>query len=425
MTTADPNSYFKNFTKLFSGNLVGQLLPFIFAPFIARIYSPADMAVQETFLSVVSLIGIVSMGRFEIAVVLEKNEDRLKVLLKLCALVLAGFVLLSTLFSVFPSLIVQFFNSEEIAFHLRFLPLAIVAIGILNLLTQWLLHQGKFSSISASRIIQSFIQNAGYAFFGYIGFGVKGMLFAWIAGAILPVIVLGIPMLRTILSDGWPKAEIKEMAVHHKDFPMVNSLHAFTDILATQFLLFGIISHQYGVTALGLFALTNRYLKAPLVLISGALSQLYYSEASGFIHQSRSVKPIYIRTLKMMLMVLLPFALVIFFFGEDLFTWYLGPKWKDAGTITVYFIPLLVTNFICSCVSSTPILMKQQKTAYVFSIVGYALGLGVLFISSVYKVEFKSALLIYSLGMSLFYIVLSSWYFQLISKFENQVITAK
>jgi O-antigen/teichoic acid export membrane protein len=126
-----------------------------------------------------------------------------------------------------------------------------------------------------------------------------------------------------------------------------------------------------------------------------------------------------------MLMVLLPFALVIFFFGEDLFTLYLGPKWKDAGTITVYFIPLLVTNFICSCVSTTPVLMKQQKTAYAFSIVGYALGLGVLFISSVYKVEFKSALLIYSLGMSLFYIVLSSWYFQLISKFENQVISAK
>jgi hypothetical protein len=422
MNPTEHKTYFKNFTRLFSGNLLGQLLPFVFAPIVARIYSPADIAIQENFLTVVSLIGIVAMGRFEIAVVLEKNEDRLKVLLKLCAVVLAGFVLLSGLFSLFPEWIVQFFNAKEITFHLRFLPLAIAGIGLLNLLTQWLLHQSKFSSLSASRIIQSFIQNAGYAFFGYIGFGVKGMLFAWIAGALLPVFVLGIPMLRSIFSDGWPKSEMKEMAIHHKDFPMVNSLHAFTDILATQFLLFGIISHQYGVTSLGLFALTNRYLRAPLILISGALSQLFYSEASGFVHHGRSIKPIYLRTVKLMLVVLLPFACVIFFFGKDLFNWYLGPKWVEAGTITVYLIPVLVTNFICSCVSTIPVLMKQQKTAYVFSLVGYALGLGMLFASSIYGVEFKTALLAYSLGMSFFYIVLSSWYFQMITKFEKQVI---
>ena len=420
MNQTEHKTYLKNFTKLFSGNLIGQLLPFVFAPFIARIYSPADMAVQENFLTVVSLIGIVGMGRFEIAVVLEKKEERLQILLKLCGWILLGFILLSTFFSIYPDWLIHFFNSEEIAFHLRFLPLAIAGLGLLNLLTQWLLHQSKYSALSASRIIQSFFQNAGYAFFGYIGFGVKGMLFAWIAGAILPVLILGLPMLKQMFKGGVSQSELKEMAIHHKDFPMVNSLHAFTDILATQFLLFGIISHQYGVTALGLFAITNRYLKAPLILISGSLSQLFYSEASSLIHQGRSIKSIYLRTIRMMLMVLLPFAIVIFFFGEDLFTWYLGDKWKEAGTITIYLVPVLVTNFICSCVSTTPVLMKQQKIAYAFSIVGYALGLGVLFAASLYQFDFKNALLVYSIGMSVFYMVLSSWYFQLISKFDKQ-----
>lgn len=420
MNPTEHKTYLKNFTKLFSGNMIGQLLPFVFAPFIARIYSPAEMAVQENFLTVVSLIGIIAMGRFEIAVVLEKQEERLNILLKLCGWILLGFILLSTFFSFYPDWLVHFFNSKEIAFHLRFLPLAIAGLGLLNLLTQWLLHQSKYSSLSASRIIQSFFQNAGYAFFGYIGFGVKGLLIAWIAGTILPVVILGLPMLKQMLKGGVSQSELKEMAVHHKDFPMVNSLHAFTDILATQFLLFGIISHQYGVTALGLFAITNRYLKAPLILISGSLSQLFYSEASSLIHQGRSIKSIYLRTIRMMLTVLLPFAIVIFFFGEDLFTWYLGDKWKEAGTITIYFVPVLVTNFICSCVSTTPVLMKQQKIAYVFSIVGYALGLGVLFAASLYQFDFKNALLVYSIGMSVFYMVLSSWYFQLISKFDKQ-----
>ena len=420
MNPTEHKTYLKNFTKLFSGNLIGQLLPFVFAPFITRIYSPADIAVQENFLTVVSLIGIVAMGRFEIAVVLEKSEERLRILLKLCAWILGGFIVLSSFFSIYPDWLVHFFNSEEIAFHLRFLPLAIAGLGLLNLLTQWLLHQGKYSSLSASRIIQSFFQNAGYAFFGYIGFGVKGMLVAWIAGVILPVLILGLPMIKAMLKRGVNHSDLKEMAIHHKDFPMVNSLHAFTDILATQFLLFGIISHQYGVTALGLFALTNRYLKAPLILISSSLSQLFYSEASNLMHQSRSIKSIYLRTIRMMLMVLLPFAIVIFFFGEDLFTWYLGDKWKEAGTITIYFLPVLVTNFICSCVSTTPVLMKQQKIAYAFSIVGYALGLGVLFVASIYQFDFINALLVYSISMSIFYMVLSSWYFQLISKFDKQ-----
>ena len=69
---------------------------------------------------------------------------------------------------------------------------------------------------------------------------------------------------------------------------------------------------------------------------------------------------------------------------------------------------------------TTPVLMKQQKIAYVFSIVGYALGLGVFFAASLYEFDFKNALLVYSIGMSVFYMALSSWYFQLISKFDKQ-----
>ena len=78
MNPTEHKTYFRNFTRLFSGNLIGQLLPFLFAPIVARIYDPASIAVQENFLTVVSLIGIVAMGRFEIAVVLEKNEKRLQ-----------------------------------------------------------------------------------------------------------------------------------------------------------------------------------------------------------------------------------------------------------------------------------------------------------------------------------------------------------
>jgi O-antigen/teichoic acid export membrane protein len=58
MNQVEQKQYFKNFIKLFSGNTIGQLVPFIFAPIVARLFTPEQIGIQESFLSVAGMFAL-------------------------------------------------------------------------------------------------------------------------------------------------------------------------------------------------------------------------------------------------------------------------------------------------------------------------------------------------------------------------------
>ena len=105
----------------------------------------------------------------------------------------------------------------------------------------------------------------------------------------------------------------------------------------------------------------NRYVRAPIQLISSAVSQLYYSEASKNKREGTSVLAIQNKTLKIAITFALPFALIIFFFGTYLFAWYLGNEWEKAGRYASIIAPALFFQFLTSPISATPIIYNQQK----------------------------------------------------------------
>jgi O-antigen/teichoic acid export membrane protein len=247
------------------------------------------------------------------------------------------------------------------------------------------------------------------------------MLLGWLLGVTLSNIILLFPSWKLFNFSLVSKSEMKSIGATYKDFPMINSLHAFTDILATQFLLFALITGNYGALQVGLFAVMNRYLRAPLALISSTVSQLYYREASTLKNQHLSIKNLFNKSQGMIAVVLIPVSLVIVFFGPQLFTWYLGSQWTASGNYARIMLPAVLMNFLCSTVSSTPILFEKQKTAYLFSVVGYVFSLSSIVIGAYLKLDFSAMLWIYSIVLTLYYLSLFIWYRYLISKFEHHV----
>ena len=102
--------------------------------------------------------------------------------------------------------------------------------------------------------------------------------------------------------------------------------------------------------------------------------------------------------------------IVIVTMGPTLFEWYLGKDWRDSGTFARIMAPAILFNFLASVVSTTPLLLKKQKAAYVFSIMGYILSLGTLLIGSYLSTSFEEVLYAYSAVLSLYYIFLLVWY---------------
>ncbi|TAL59864.1 MAG: hypothetical protein EPN85_08495 [Bacteroidetes bacterium] len=407
-------SYFKNFVLLFTGNSVSQLIPFLLAPVIGRIFSPEELAVQENFIAIASMLAIVAAGRYEIAFVLLKTQGKANNLFALTLIILACVSLLSFILIFFSEEIAAWYKDEELGEYIVFVAPVVLLLGLNNILIQWMIRMGKYSWVSGARITQSVIQYGGYATLGYFGWGVYGLIIALLIGNLSPALLLIFPSLRNFNRQDVNSREMSSVAHEYKDFPIINSIHAFTDLFATQFLLYWIITRHYGPAALGLFAIMTRYLRGPMTLIGSAVGQLYYREASQAKNSGQSIIPIYNKSVLIAAAAAVPAMAIVFFFGPDIFALYLGEKWRMAGEYARIMAPALILISIVSPVSATPLIYQKQKTAFILSTAGYIVSLGLMFITIHSGYNFSFTLTIYSTSVSAYYSLLLLWYRRLL-----------
>lgn len=413
--SATQKTFARNFLVLFTGNSAAQLIPFLLAPLVARIFSPEELGVQENFLALVSMIAIVAAGRYDLAIVLPKEHSqaiRLFRLGLLLTLIVSGITLLAGLF---PQWINHFYNNNQLSAYTWWIACGVFLLSLHSLSNNWSTRMEHYKLISAGRMVQSLVQNAGYLLLGYAGWGVLGLIIAWLLGLLFPVILLLVPAFGKLRSSEVSNQKMWALAREYKDFPLVNSLHAFTDIFASQVLIYWLITKNYGLVALGLFAITSRYLRAPLNLISSAISQLYYKDISKVYGDHTQQSAIFNRSLKFAFYFMTPPLLLVLLAGPWLFATYLGTAWAESGEIAQIMVPAIFFNFMASVVSTTPIVFQRQKTAYGLNLIGYTTGLGLLFIGTFLEWPFQTALLAYSIAQAIYYLSLLVWYKNLIN----------
>lgn len=406
--------YYRNFLTLLSGNTLSQAIPFLLAPLLTRLFAPEEFAIYSNYLAIGSMVGIVAAGRLELAIPISKETKGAQ------EVAFTGFVLtillsiVSFVFPFFSEQFASFYKAPQLAPFLITIPLAVFSYGLLGLANNWVLRQKKYSAISFGKITQSLVNGGLAALLGYLGWGTTGLIVGWIASQFASIIVLAIFMSLKIKWKDYSIVTIKSTLKEHKDFPRINSLHAFTDIFATQFLLFWIISSEFGLLQLGFFTMMHRYVRQPIVLITSSVSQIFFAEASSAINEGRSPVPMMYRTIKTSMFFSLPFILVIFFFAPPLFSFFFGSNWYTSGEYARLIIPMLLVMFLVSPVSVIPILMNRQKTAYLIATFGYVFTLGSFYLATFLNWGFKDALLLYASCHALLQIVYLYWMYSIL-----------
>lgn len=401
---------------MLSGNTMSQVIPFVVAPILSRIFSPEEFAVLANFMAIVSVIGIISTGRLELAVPIPVEQKKAQ------DIVFTGFVItlllgiLSILIPLFAYQIGEMYNDSQLPKYLWLVPLAVISFGLLGLTSNWNLRHERFHLLSLGKIIQSVVNNGLAALLGYIGWGIDGLIISWLLSQYVNILILLIGVNRKVNYKDYGILTLKTTLKEYKDFPLINSLHAFSDIFITQFLLYWIISTYFGFLELGLFAMMNKYVKAPIVLISSSVSQLFYVEAGKAINKGESLVPIIKKTIRTSVLFAIPFTIILLLAGPIIFKLYLGEKWEIAGVYAQCLAPMLFLYFILSPISGLPILLNKQKKAFVFTLFGYSLTVIALFVGVWLKMKFVYALWLYSGAFTLFYLFNLTWYFLMVRK---------
>jgi O-antigen/teichoic acid export membrane protein len=364
------SAFARNILVMFTGNGLSLILPFLLAPLITRLYSPQDFAGYELYARLIALVGVLSALRYEYAIILPKDDKDAESLVQLCFRILLVVTFLSALvFIPFRNELGVWLGNKDLPGLIWWVPPGIFLTGILAIMVQYGTRLSKFKLLATNKVIAT----TGNHFSKYL-IGLRlptagGLVVGHLIGLIAPLIaMLTVKPLRQMFKKLVHSSDnMKAIALRYKEFPLINSSHAFYDE-GQRAVLFFIISAYYGEYVFGLFAFTFRYLRIPMQVFGGSLGQVVMPRLASDLNAGISIKPKITRIMILLAAVgILPFG-TLMVFGEDLFGFIFGSDWSEAGRYAAIMSPWLFFNFLVAPISHLPTVLSRQRNFFAISV---------------------------------------------------------
>ncbi|ROR07684.1 lipopolysaccharide biosynthesis protein [Erwinia sp. JUb26] len=420
------NGLFRSIIILASGTALAQIIYLAFIPIITRQYGPEAYGMMGSFMSVINILIPLSALSYPIAVVLPKRTLLASLLVRLC-LWLGGIIaVLSLLLLAFAQIAFPHALPTD-KYPLWFwllIPLMILALPFQLSGQQWLIRTRSYKQIAHISVIQAAAVNI-------LRVG-GGML------APLPVTLVGITAVGYLLqalqffgralkaglrvkSRTFRFSRIKRVARHYYDFPLFRTPQALVNSLSQSLPVF-IIGYYFGAAEAGFYALAQTILGAPVTLLSGAISNVYYPRVSEKVN---SGSPIFAFITKSTLLLLLTSAaiyLVVILFGPWIFSLVFGEKWHIAGEygqwMAIYCIFWLGAR---PAIDSIPSL-KIQHYFLAYEVISMVLRAAALMFGVLVLKSSLGAMAVFSLVNAAAYFSLSVMVMVMAKKFDKKMV---
>ena len=409
-----PKSEFsRNVLTLMTGTTIAQAIPIAISPILTRIYTPEDFGVFALYVGIVNFIAVVATARYEMAIVLPKSGKEAINILALSILITLTIVFVITFMIIFfKESILNTLNADGLGNILYLVPLSILLAGLAQSFNYWSNRKEYFKNMSNAQISQSISIGVCQPLFKFIGIN-SGLILGNMVGRFVSVFVLIHKFIKNdTTSLQYVKKEVMiEQMIKYKDFPLVNSLHAFSDIARNSGAVV-LISSFFGSTILGFYSLSLRVLQVPIGIIGSALGQVLYKKFSSLHNDNQPFYP-YVKAIMIKLVLIaLPTFGILFFIAPDLFAFVFGEKWRVAGEYSQILIPYLFMNFLISPISSIPIILQQQKSIFLISLVGNLMYILAFILFNF--LAFSQVLMLLSISQGFFYLYVIYWYYKIV-----------
>lgn len=354
---------------LLAGSALAQAVPLLLGPWIARLYTPAEYGQFSLIWTVASNLAVVGCARYEFALALETAEQGAAALLALCLRIL----IVMTAVAVFIGAAWMFWGQLSIA---AALPVVVVALAASQALSQWAGRAGRFAVLAWGRVVQWGGGSVAQVGFGLMHAGPWGL----VGGATLATAAAAALQARPAPLGGWHmllKAQpLRDVAMRHKDFPLLNTPHAFAGALQDTVAI-TVLTAWLGAPEAGAWALALRYLKAPASLVGGSLSQALYPRLTQAASSAEALRLVRhnLKLLAGLSLLLMTGLLVV---GPWLFVAVFGAEWRAAGDLARALAPYIALHFVASPLSVVPMAWGVQAWALKLALVGqlmFAAGL--------------------------------------------------
>jgi len=397
---------------MMTGTAIAQAILLLASLILSRLYTPADFGVLAIFLSIATVIGTISTGRYELAIMLPREDrDAKNILLLALFNTVVVSILTLILVIVLKGFIINYFDSPELDPWLYLIPVYVLAMGVFNSFNYWSTRNKTFRKNVASRVSRSGTNAATSLGLGVAKVGAGGLIAGYIIGQFVGAIVMAWSTIRKPgeLKRDYSKDLIKDNARKYSRFLKINTPHAFVDTMQEQVIVYTVI-YFFSKTILGSYAFAFRILKAPVGLIGNSMYQVFYQKASRALEEGKALRPLILKIYRNLFLIGFPFFLAVFLFAPSLFDFIFGDKYRVAGEIAQIILPWLFLNFLVMPVTCVAVILNRQQGAFMIAIADIVLKVVALLIGGI-NGDFKLAFMLMSILNGALLIFSGAWHY--------------
>ena len=365
----------RNILTLFTGAGLAQLIAIGSTPIISRIFSPSDFGVAALLLSIAGVSAPLATLNYQTAIQLPQQDSEALRLLRANMAIAFSFSI-TVAFGIF--LYSQLSGSD---FFYQFkgwqwaLPVLLMLYGVETSLDSLLTRMQKYKVQAVSNVSSAAVGSGSRIVSGLVaGSSVGGLIIGDLLARVARIASLarGASLLHSRNTPVQRPASYKSLLFRYREFPLFATpstlLHAGNKNLPL--LLFGTL---FSPAVAGFYAMANRLFFRPFQLMQFSFRRVYTQHMITAIRQKRRIVPLLSKACLFTASGLAIPSVLLYFFGEPAVTFFLGEKWRDAGSFIEISAPLLVFASLAIPANGAMVALRQQHRLLMFEIMTTAL----------------------------------------------------
>jgi O-antigen/teichoic acid export membrane protein len=340
----------KNLLTLGSGTVLAQILPFLFYPIIARVFTPAEFGLLATLTAIFTIMSNFASGRYELGILVAKTKQDAVNLIGLT--ILLSFVVLTFLYIVlqlfFADILSETLHEPQLKKWLFICPLSAFALIVYNTYNEWCVRNGYFKKLAINKITNASAITLSKLFLGLVKIFSQGLVIGDLVGRIISA---GACVFRALQKDALAFkeisiAQIKKVAKEFNEFPKYIMPGRFLNEIGKQLpILF--LGFYFNSVEVGYFSMTLLVVYGPVSMISFAVRDLFRQRANVEFINTGSCRTFYVKMFKILSIVAIFGTIILIVLLPSIFSIFVGKQWNTAA----YYAQIMTIPALLSLVS--------------------------------------------------------------------------
>jgi len=343
-------------------------------PVLAHIYDKEAFGTFGVLNNLIMVSATIIGFKLSEAFILDMQEGKFKALARTSMhVILIGILIMFLVCALIGPILFQFLGLSTPYWVALVIPIFSGCFALEELQINYIRRLKEFkrsATVASSMVLTSRLAAIGF------GFGVvadfTGLLFKELLRVLgnlfirSRIILSGKPFPVKIGFSRW--SEVRAVLKEYYQFPRYQMPSVLAGMLYGSIPLYFIGGH-YGIDALGDFTMVITLLGFPLLILTNSIVSVFQRSAADWVNND----PDKLSRASFYVLVALTFIAacgfgLVYWFGESIFSLYLGEKWKTAGAMAIILSPLFLARTVAPIMESLRVVMHTQNLNLVFRI---------------------------------------------------------